>query len=147
MTLGALETQFWKEFCEAIGRPDWNQPNYFEPGPHQKVMIGDIAAIFKQKTQAEWISYFAARDCCGEPILNLDEVIDDPEVHARQMVVDLVHESWGAYRQLGIAPKFSLTPGIIRSHAPELGEHSDKILLELGYSQNQIEELRSKGVV
>ncbi len=147
MTLGALEPQFWKEFCEAIGRPDWNQPNYFEPGPHQKVMQEDIAAIFRQKTQAEWISYFAARDCCCEPILNLAEVMDDPEVHARQMVVDLVHESWGAYRQLGIAPKFSLTPGIIRCHAPELGEHTNKILLELGYSRHKIEELRSKGVV
>ncbi len=147
MALGALEPQFWKEFCEAIGRPDWNQPNYFEPGPHQKVMKEDIAAIFRQKTQAEWISYFAAKDCCCEPILNLAEVIDDPEMRARQMVVELVHESWGAYRQLGIAPKFSLTPGIIRSHAPELGEHTDTILQELGYSRHQIEELRSKGIV
>ncbi len=147
MALGALEPQFWKEFCEAIRRPDWNQPNYFEPGQHQKVMIEDIAAIFRQKTQAEWISYFAARDCCCEPILNLAEVMDDLGVYARQMVVELVHESWGAYKQLGIAPKFSLTPGIIRSHAPELGEHTDKILLELGYSRHQIEELRSEGVV
>ncbi len=111
------------------------------------IYLEDIAAIFKQKTQAELISYFAARDCCCEPVLNLAEVIDDPEVRARQMVVELVHESWGAYRQLGIAPKFSLTPGIIRSHAPELGEHTDAILLELEYSRHQIEELRSKGVV
>jgi len=62
-------------------------------------------------------------------------------------VVDLVHESWGAYRQLGIAPKFSRTPGRLRSHAPELGEHTDAILRELGYNPESIQELRLQGVV
>jgi len=51
--------------------------------------------------------HFARFDCCCEPILDLAEVMDDPEMVARKMVVELVHESWGAYRQLGIAPKFS----------------------------------------
>ncbi len=49
-----------------------------------------------------------------------------------EMVVDMVHESWGAYRQLGIAAKFSMTPGAIRSHAPELGEHTHAILGGVG---------------
>lgn len=60
------------------------------------------------------------------------------------MMVDLVHESWGAYRQLGIAPKFSRTPGG-RHHAPELGEHTETILRKLGYGPEQIGDLRRQG--
>jgi crotonobetainyl-CoA:carnitine CoA-transferase CaiB-like acyl-CoA transferase len=73
--------------------------------------------------------------------------MEDPQMKARGMVVDLVHESWGAYRQLGIAPKFSLTPGSLRTHAPELGEHTDEILKGLQYSQEELEALRSRGAI
>lgn len=147
MSLGALEPQFWKAFCQTAGRPEWEQPHYFEPGPHQKTLQEEIAAFFKQKTQAEWIEQFKESDCCCEPILNLAEVMNDPQTQARRMVVELVHESWGAYKQLGIAPKFSLTPGSIRTHAPELGEHTDQILESLQYSREQLKTLRSKGAI
>jgi len=145
MSLGALEPQFWKIFCEVVGRPEWNQPDYFEPGAHQEVLQNHIARLFKQKTQAEWIELFSTVDCCCEPVLNLAEVMDDPGMKARGMIVEMVHESWGAYRQLGIAPKLSLTPGTIYSHAPELGEHTEDVLKGIGYSSEQIEKLRSVG--
>lgn len=96
---------------------------------------------------AEWVEHFKDADCCCEPILNLDEVMESQLVKDRAMVVDLVHASWGAYRQLGIAPKFSLTPGTLRSHAPGLGEHTPQILGELGYSPAGIEELKGAGAV
>jgi len=147
MSLGALEPQFWKAFCEAAAHPEWDRPNYFEPGPHQQVLQQEIASFFRQKTMAEWMDFFEGSDCCCEPIINLAEVMNDPDMQARRMVVDMVHESWGAYRQLGIAPKFSLTPGVIRSHAPELGEHTRSILGELGISPDEIEALRMKGAV
>lgn len=147
MALGAPLPQFWKSFCQALGHEEWNQPNYIERGPHQKALKEDIASIFKQKTQAEWVEHFSRWDCCCEPVLNLAEVMDDPDVHGRQMVVEMIHESWGAYQQLGIAPKFSHTPGTIRCHAPELGEHTEEILQDLGYSNNEIERLRYEGVV
>lgn len=147
MSLGALEPQFWKAFCRTVGRPEWDQPSYFEPGPHQKTLQEAIAALFKEKTLAQWTEIFQGSDCCCEPILNLAEVMEDPQMKARGMVVDLVHESWGAYRQLGIAPKFSLTPGSLRTHAPELGEHTDEILKGLQYSREELEALRSSGVI
>jgi crotonobetainyl-CoA:carnitine CoA-transferase CaiB-like acyl-CoA transferase len=147
MSLGALEPQFWKAFCEAAAHPEWDGPTYFEPGPHQQVLQQEIASFFSQKTMAEWVDHFEGCDCCCEPIMNLAEVMDDPDMRARQMVVDMVHESWGAYRQLGIAPKFSLTPGVIKTHAPELGEHTLSILEGLGISPDEIEALTMKGVV
>ena len=147
MSLGALEPQFWQAFCTAAAHPEWDQATYIEPGPHQEPLKEAVAALFKQRTQAEWVAHFAQHDCCVEPVLNLEEASSDPHIQARQLVVDLLHESWGAYRQLGVAPKFSRTPGTLRSHAPELGEHTAAILQELGYPPDQVEELRQQGVV
>jgi crotonobetainyl-CoA:carnitine CoA-transferase CaiB-like acyl-CoA transferase len=147
MSLGALEPGFWTAFCEAATHPEWDRPDYFDPGPHQKVLQQELTSFFRQKTMAEWVDYFQGTDCCCEPIMNLAEVMDDSDMRARQMVVDMMHENWGAYRQLGIAPKFSLTPGVIKTHAPELGEHTRSILGELGISSDEIEALRMKGAV
>ena len=147
MSLGALEPQFWKAFCRAAGRPEWDTPLYFEPGAHQKELIESVSEFFRQKTMAEWVEFLKDTDCCCEPILNLDEVMESRLMKDRAMVVDLVHASWGAYKQLGIAPKFSLTPGALKSHAPGLGEHTRAILEQLGYSPAVIEELKSAGTV
>lgn len=147
MSLGALEPQFWKLFCESVGRPDWNQPDYFEPGLHQQALQHQVAELFRTKTQAEWIRLFADRDCCCEPVLNLDEVMQDKQTYQRQMVVDLMHERWGSYRQLGIAPKLSLTPGTIRDHAPELGQHTVDILMEIGVDELTQDRLKTGGVI
>ena len=147
MSLGALEPQFWKAFCRAAGRPEWDTPLYFEPGAHQKELIESVSEFFRQKTMAEWGEFLKDTDCCCEPILNLDEVMESRLMKERAMVVDLVHASWGAYKQLGIAPKFSLTPGALKSHAPGLGEHTRPILEQLGYSPAVIEELKSAGTV
>ena len=147
MSLGALEPQFWKAFCRAAGRPEWDTPLYFEPGAHQKELIESVSEFFRQKTMAEWVEFLKDTDCCCEPILNLDEVMESRLMKERAMVVDLVHASWGAYKQLGIAPKFSLTPGALKSHAPGLGEHTRPILEQLGYSPAVIEELKSAGTV
>ncbi len=146
-SLGALEPQFWKAFCKAAGRPDWDRPDYFEPGEHQKDFIKSVSDFFRQKTFSQCVEMFATADCCCEPILNLAEAMDHPVSKARGLVVDLVHQTWGAYKQLGIIPKFSLTPGSIQSHAPELGEHTRPILEDMGYSGGQIEEFRKGGVV
>ncbi len=147
MSLGALEPQFWKAFCRAVGRDDWDRPDYFEPGTHQQQLQHQIEKLFATRTQAQWREVFAGVDCCCEPVLNLDEAMNDEQMRARGMVVELVHRQWGIYRQMGIAPKFSLTPGILRTHAPELGEHTEEVLAELGIEGDEIEKLRNEQVI
>jgi len=147
MSLGALEPQFWKSFCQRAGRPQWDTPMYFEPGAHQKELIESVSEFFLQKSLAQWVEHFKGADCCCEPVLNLEEAMESDLMKGRSMVVDLVHESWGAYKQLGIAPKLSLTPGSLTTHAPELGQHTRQILEQLGYSVEKIEDMKNSGIV
>lgn len=147
MSLGALEPQFWQVFCQRVDRPDWNQPDYFKPGLHQERLKQQIADLFLSKTQAEWIQLFVDTDCCCEPVLNLDEVMQDEQVQQRKMIMELMHERWGAYRQLGVAPKLSLTPGAILRHAPDLGEHNNEILSQIGIDIGDQERLKENGVI
>jgi len=148
MSLGALEPQFWKAFCQAVGHPEWDTPAYFEPGPHQKELMKAITDIFMERTQAEWIEFFSRVDCCCEPVRNLDEVINDEELVARGLVVNMIHEHYGAYRQLGSVLRCANARATIRSHAPELGEHTEEILMqELGMSGSEISSLKDQGVI
>jgi len=74
-------------------------------------------------------------------------VFDDPQVRHRNMLVEVDHPVAGRVKQVGIAIKLSDTPGSIRSLGPYLGQHTDEILSGLGYSPEQIAQLREKGVV
>ena len=71
MSLGALDPQFWKLFCQTVGRPDWNTLRYFEPGPHQQDLQREVAALFLTRDLREWTEMFAGADCCCEPVRNL----------------------------------------------------------------------------
>ena len=84
---------------------------------------------------------------CG-PVNDMLQALDDPQTIARQMVIEVEHSSLGKVKTLGLPVKFSETPGRVRSGAPLYGEHTADVLQELaGYSAEEIEALRKKGVV
>ncbi len=147
MALGALEPQFWAAFCQAVNRPDLNVPEYFEPGEHQKKLIEELSAIFKTKTQSEWIEFLRDIDCCCEPVLNLEEASESQLLKEREMVLSMEHDTWGKYNQLGVPCKFSETPGSVRTHAPELGENTEEILRSVGLTALEIKQLKQKKVI
>lgn len=147
MSVGALEPQFWKVFCETMEHPGWNTKEYFKPGPHQDGLRKEIADVFAQKTLSQWIAVFSGKDCCVEPILTLEEAMQDEHNVAREMIVNMRHDAWGAYRQLGVGAKMSLTPGKVNGHAPDLGEHTGQILAGLGMDNKAQEKLKADGVI
>jgi alpha-methylacyl-CoA racemase len=142
VTCGALEPKFWKAFCEGVGRPDLTEVQFEAPGSdaHRQV-----AEVFRSRTRAEWKAFNDEHDCCIEPILDVDEALDSELVRAREMVVELQQPRLGTVRQLGFPVKMSRTPGDPTRPAPAFGEHTDEVLHEAGYSEQEIAAMKESG--
>ena len=84
--------------------------------------------------------------CVGK-VYDPEEMVEDPQVRARDMVIELEHPVHGKIRQFGVPIKLSATPGTPRSAAPHTGEHTDEVLRGLGMTAEQIRDLRDRKVV
>ena len=102
---------------------------------------------FRTRPRDEWFEYLKQSDICVAPVYSLEEAAADPHNRARQMVVEVEHPRLGSVRQVGIGPKLSETPGRVRTTAPRAGQHTDEVLVSLGYTREQIEGLRTSGTV
>ena len=141
ISLGALEPKFWKNFCEAIGREDLVLKQFIE-GEERVQIIEELRELFKTKTQREWIEFFRNADACLEPILTLEEVFQHPHVLHRKMVMEYEHPVEGKIRQVGNPIKSSQYPFEIRTPSPARGEHTIEILKAVGYSEEEIKQLK-----
>ena len=146
LSVGASEEKFWKNICELIGRPEWIE---LHEGPDevQEQLKNDMAQLFKQKNQNEWLDLLQIEDTCVGPVYDVDEIFSDPQIMDRELFTNMNHPVAGSIKQIGFPIKFSETPGEIQSHAPILGEHTEEILSELQYSSEMIENLRNNGVI
>jgi crotonobetainyl-CoA:carnitine CoA-transferase CaiB-like acyl-CoA transferase len=140
LSIGCLEPWFWKELCEALGCEEFV--------PHQSnrekfsEMFDWFRAKFREKDRDEWFEELRHRDICIGPVYGMDEVFADPHVRERGMSIEIEHPEFGAVRQVGVGPKFSDTPGAVRTMAPRRGEHTDELLREAGYTDEEIAALR-----
>jgi crotonobetainyl-CoA:carnitine CoA-transferase CaiB-like acyl-CoA transferase len=106
-----------------------------------------VAAVFEQRTRDEWAAFAREHDCCLEPVLDLDEVLDSELVAAREMVVELDQPGIGPVRQVGFPIKLSRTPAAINGPAPALGDQTEDVLRAIGYDGDRIARLREEGAV
>lgn len=147
VSLGAVEFKFWQRFCERIGRPEYIP--YQWDSARQEEILADIKSIMAGKTQQEWEEFFADDDICFTPVLNLEEMIQHPQVKDRNMVIEMedVQGSGKNMRLTGCAIKLSDTPAVVKPVFPELGEHTEALLQELGYSPQEIISLKEQKVL
>ena len=144
VSLGAIEDKFWMSFCRLIGREEFIPLQMKVEA--QAVMIEELNALFLQKSQAGWVAFFAGHDICFSPVNDLEQVVQDPQIVYRRMVVS-TGEAQEKTLLTGIPIKLSETPGEIRGEAPGHGEHTKQILMEAGYSEEEVNVLAAKGVI
>jgi crotonobetainyl-CoA:carnitine CoA-transferase CaiB-like acyl-CoA transferase len=143
MTLGALEPKFWANFCRKVGREDLSA-RQFDSGERRANLFEEVRAIFKSRTQVEWVELMRDADCCCEPVLSMSGAFEHEQTRAREMV----REGEGSnIKQLGFAYKMSQTPPRYVTSAPGLGQHTDELLIALGYSDDERARLRQAGVI
>lgn len=145
ITIGSVEPWFYANLCRALGCEQY----ITDQNNHEKwtEMLEHFAAIFKTRTRDEWFDYLSQSDICVGKMLTLDELEHDPQIRARNMIVEVETPTGEKVKQVGISVKLSDTPGSIRSLAPKLGQHTEEILGELGYSKNDIERWRESGAI
>jgi alpha-methylacyl-CoA racemase len=149
ITLAALEYKFWHTFCTRVGHLEL-LPFHQPVGPAEREQAIDmLRAIFKTRTRDEWTAELADIDACVGPIYGIDEAFNDQHAQARGMSVTSgpVGETGASFRTLPGFPRISGVEHEQRYPPPELGEHTSELLLELGYSDKEIQEFRVGRVV
>ena len=138
----------WLGLTRALEKPEWlNDPRFRTPALRQENVDDRLAmtqAVLKTRPAAEWLEILTREDVPCAPVLTRSALIHHPQVQANGIVVETEHEEAGLLRQARPAARFSVTPAEIRHGAPVLGQDTDSILSELGYSAAEIAALRTK---
>jgi crotonobetainyl-CoA:carnitine CoA-transferase CaiB-like acyl-CoA transferase len=131
--------------CEVLGHPEWTTvPEFRTDGlrtRHREDLAAQIESITITRPQQEWLAIFDANNIPCGPINDYAQVFSDPQVLARDLVIDVDHPTLGSMRMLGSPIKMSATPPDVRRRAPLLGEHSEDILRDAGFAPDDIKEL------
>ncbi|MBN1614418.1 MAG: CoA transferase [Deltaproteobacteria bacterium] len=145
--------RYWADFCRVIGREDLvTDPrceNMFTRGEHCKAIIEELDRTFLTKSRDEWVKLIKeGGDFIVGPVNTIFEVIDDPQVLANKYVADFDLPSCGSVKIVNSPFHFSETPVEIRMPAPEFGQHTEEVLMELGgYTWEEIEKLRVEEII
>jgi CoA:oxalate CoA-transferase len=142
---------FFGRLADVLGMPDLKTDPLYATQHARVANRSRINAIVGGKLATEGTDYWvetlnAAGVPCG-PINTVEQVFQDPQILAQEMVMDIPHPGHGTVRMLGFPMKLSETPCRVRLPAPELGQHSDVVLAELGYTEAARAALRAEGVI
>ncbi len=144
ISVGGLEPQFFSAFCEAIGRPDLISGGVI-PSDLPRVKE-EVRRAVKTKTRDEWTALFGKIDACVEPVLSLGEALEDDQVRARGMVVEVGLPGGGKVKQPGHPIRYSATPPEYGPAGCAAGIHTREVLLRLGYRNDEIDEFEKTGL-
>ena len=143
--------RYWPRFCEAIERPDLaadeRYANVIMRARHSRELIAALDDIFATKTRAEWAERFDRHELVWGPVQSIADVVRDPQAHALGAFAEVAHRSGDPIAVVRSPVEFAATPASIRRGGPELGEHTEEVLLEHGYTWDDIARLKDRGAI
>lgn len=143
VTLGGSEMKFVENLLNALDRPDLIALCKGPPGPGQAPVREFLAQTFRSRSRDEWTAWFAGRDVCFAPVLDLKEAFDSDLTRQRGM---LLHDAQG-HPHIGAPIRFRAEPARPDLQVPALGADGAAILSELGHDAEQIRRLAESGAV
>ena len=142
---------YWPPFCHALEREDLQHDPRFADfaarGQNNEALIAILDEVFRSRTLEEWRPRLDAEGLIWAPAQTLLEAINDPQAQARKPFATLDHPTHGPIQLIDTPAKFSRSQVGVRGPAPELGQHTEEVLLAAGYDWEQIAELRTGGVI
>ncbi len=151
INVGGANPANWLRLTKLVGMPELAEDPRFKTNAARMKNLAALTAILsaclKKRSTREWLADLDAAGIPAGPINKVGDMLADPQVIARDMVVELEHPKAGRTKAIGLPVKFSATPGGIRRPAPLFGEHTREILVELGYGDADIARLVSEGAV
>ena len=141
----------WQRFCVAIGMPELAADSRFTTNKDRMANYDVMRALlerpFHTATSAEWVTRLNEAGVANGEVRNIEQMLSDPQLAARDMIATLDHATIGPTRVIGAPIKMSATPASVRTAPPTLGQHTDAVLGELGYSKTDIAALRASKVI
>ena len=144
LTVGTIEPKFWQRFCDIISCPELEKRQFdFAHEAELKQVVADKIA---QKTQKEWLELIGGAEFCVTPVCTLDEALQS-QLTAQEHILQEQECDLGKLRYVGGPVKFSAAQSVISRRAPRLGEHTEEVLRDLGYSKEALSTLRNEGAI
>jgi crotonobetainyl-CoA:carnitine CoA-transferase CaiB-like acyl-CoA transferase len=149
ITVGASNQVNYVRLTQVLEAPELRDDPRFADNKlrmaNLRALVDELTLRFKRKPSAAWLDALDAVGVPAGPVKTIEQMLADPQVHARDMVVDLTHPRAGETRAIGCPIKFSATPSQVVRPAPMLGQHTSEVLSEFGFDADEIRELLIAG--
>lgn len=143
VAVGMMEEKFWAAFCERIGRPQWRQLQLVLEA--QASLKAELEDLMRQRTRAEWVAFMQGLEVCFSPVLDFEEMLNDPHLQSRGAFLSAERDGAPPITAPGFPFKLGITPATIRRGAPALGAHTREVLLELDYTERDVDAVTGEG--
>ncbi len=141
----------WLSFCDMVDKPEWKTDEKYKTNSarveNREEVISSIEKILKQNDKEYWIDKMEEYDVPGGAINKFSDVFGDPQTKHRNMVVEVDHPTADKVKLVGSPIKMSKTPVKFDRHPPLLGEHTEEIMKEMGYSKEDIKKFKEEGKI